>query len=254
MFKKEKIKFFCMGVIATLIFSSSTLVFANSIQKNISVFYDKIKIIIDGKQITPRDAKGNLVEPFVYNGTTYVPVRAISEALGNDVSWDNQLKAVVINTVEPFSLLKVQMDYQATLSSSDLAESFNKERKRLGSNFEAELMKFTSNNIEFSYWASAFLIEPEYLNGNPPLYDLFLKVTDNAIKLCQENPESEHYYLIYSLNVNAALYSQIYGNETYAIRYKKQAEEILKSNPILEGAWPAMAEEDEQLYKAIPTN
>jgi hypothetical protein len=44
----------------------------------------------------PRDANGASVEPFTVNGTTYLPVRAIAEALGMEVSWDNGAKTVYI--------------------------------------------------------------------------------------------------------------------------------------------------------------
>lgn len=47
-----------------------------------------IKIIVDGKKINPTDANGNSVEPMIYNGTTYLPVRAVANALGKSVYWD----------------------------------------------------------------------------------------------------------------------------------------------------------------------
>ncbi|MBQ9976669.1 MAG: hypothetical protein IJP16_09160 [Clostridia bacterium] len=47
--------------------------------------YNDIKICIDGNYITPKDAGGNVVEPFIINGTTYLPVRAVASALGKEV-------------------------------------------------------------------------------------------------------------------------------------------------------------------------
>lgn len=35
-------------------------------------------------------------EPFIYNGTTYLPVRAAGEALGENVHWDGSTKSVYI--------------------------------------------------------------------------------------------------------------------------------------------------------------
>ncbi|MDR1503418.1 MAG: copper amine oxidase N-terminal domain-containing protein, partial [Prevotella sp.] len=55
--------------------------------KAIPVTYRDIKIIIDGIEFTPKDANGKTVEPFIYNGTTFVPIRAISEAFGVEVGW-----------------------------------------------------------------------------------------------------------------------------------------------------------------------
>jgi hypothetical protein len=39
---------------------------------------------------------GASVEPFIINGTTYLPVRAVAEALGMEVRWDNTAKSVHI--------------------------------------------------------------------------------------------------------------------------------------------------------------
>ncbi len=63
-----------------------------------TLVYRGIKIILDGALITPRDASGNVVEPFIIDGTTYLPVRALSNALGFDVGWDNATSTVSISS------------------------------------------------------------------------------------------------------------------------------------------------------------
>ena len=47
-----------------------------------------VKIVVNGKKINPTDANGNKVEPIIYNGTTYLPVRAVANALDMPVYWD----------------------------------------------------------------------------------------------------------------------------------------------------------------------
>ena len=42
----------------------------------------------------PKDANGNTVEPFIIDGTTYLPVRAVSNALGLNVGWDDATSTV----------------------------------------------------------------------------------------------------------------------------------------------------------------
>ncbi len=69
---------------------------AKELSENVEVFYNNIKIFIDGAEIVPKDAVGNTVEPFVYNGTTYLPVRAIANAFGKDVEWDGATASVYI--------------------------------------------------------------------------------------------------------------------------------------------------------------
>ena len=45
-----------------------------------------LKFSIDGESWTPKDAKGNAMAPIIYNGSTYLPARAIGEALGASVA------------------------------------------------------------------------------------------------------------------------------------------------------------------------
>jgi hypothetical protein len=45
-----------------------------------------LKFSVDGESWTPKDAKGNTMTPIVYNGSTYLPARAIGEALGASVA------------------------------------------------------------------------------------------------------------------------------------------------------------------------
>lgn len=95
MLNKDNIKGFAIGFVASaLLLCSAT--FAENVQKTITAFYNNIKIVVNGETITPKDANGNVVEPFIVDGTTYLPVRAISEALGEEVDWDGATSTVYI--------------------------------------------------------------------------------------------------------------------------------------------------------------
>lgn len=62
--------------------------------------YSEIKIQLDGEELLPMDAAGNYVEPFIIDGTTYLPVRGIASALRLDVGWDGATKTVLLTTPE----------------------------------------------------------------------------------------------------------------------------------------------------------
>lgn len=69
---------------------------ANEVSKTITVQYSNIKLVVDGVPISPKSANGTAAEPFIYNGTTYLPVRAVGEAVGKQVTWDGQSKTVYL--------------------------------------------------------------------------------------------------------------------------------------------------------------
>lgn len=51
-------------------------------------------VVVDGVKQTFRDVNGNVVEPVLYNGTTYLPVRAIGEMMGKTVYWYQDEKRI----------------------------------------------------------------------------------------------------------------------------------------------------------------
>lgn len=95
---KKRIQGVVLGIIIGCVLSSG-IVFAENIQKSLNAIYMNIKLVIDGVEITPKDVNGNVVEPFIYNGTTYLPVRAIGEAFGKDVNWDGDTATVYVGKV-----------------------------------------------------------------------------------------------------------------------------------------------------------
>ncbi len=51
---------------------------------------------LTAKELVPKDADGNYVEPFIIDGTTYLPVGGISNVLGLDVDWDGASGTVIL--------------------------------------------------------------------------------------------------------------------------------------------------------------
>ena len=93
---KQRMQGMVIGFLVSVLFLSGITVWAATGTQNITVTYRDIKLFIDGTQITPRDANGNVVEPFIYNGTTYLPVRAVGEAFGKEVEWDGENATVYV--------------------------------------------------------------------------------------------------------------------------------------------------------------
>ncbi len=96
---KEKIKTIKTLVIGILI--GALLVptaFATVATVTKEIFYNDIKITLDGNALTPTDASGNYVEPFIMDGTTYLPVRGVANALGLGIEWDGTTNTVKLSS------------------------------------------------------------------------------------------------------------------------------------------------------------
>lgn len=83
-------------VLAVCLLLSVSVAAASAIKKNIVANYMDIKLVVNGITVTPKDANGTVVEPFIADGTTYLPVRALAEALGEEVEWDGVNKIVYV--------------------------------------------------------------------------------------------------------------------------------------------------------------
>lgn len=62
----------------------------------VNVFADNISVYVDNELVQLTDAAGANVYPFIQNGTTYVPLRGISETLDCDVVWDGNNNTILI--------------------------------------------------------------------------------------------------------------------------------------------------------------
>lgn len=64
---KKRLQGLIVGVLIGAMLTGG-VVFAKQISETIDAVYMNVKLVIDGEEITPKDAKGNVVEPFIYNG------------------------------------------------------------------------------------------------------------------------------------------------------------------------------------------
>ena len=84
--KKQELRGMLKGAVLTMLVMS--LVFTALAAGKMIEVTSGINLKINGQTFTPTDVNGNAVEVFAYNGTTYVPLRAISQAFGKNVGWD----------------------------------------------------------------------------------------------------------------------------------------------------------------------
>ncbi|MCF0150100.1 MAG: copper amine oxidase N-terminal domain-containing protein [Firmicutes bacterium] len=108
---KFHLRSFLAGVLLCAIVFAMTLSAAAS-QAGVSktLYYKDIKVSLDGSALTLTDSEGRPVEPFIIEGTTYLPVRAISQALGLTVDWDETTNTVLLTQpASPAPAVKVSL-------------------------------------------------------------------------------------------------------------------------------------------------
>lgn len=97
---RDKFKGFVMGATtAALIAALAGTALGAGKLTTINVVQGGIKLFVDGKLVKPTDADGKVVEPFIYDGTTYLPLRALSNALTNNqkpVKWDGDTSSIYV--------------------------------------------------------------------------------------------------------------------------------------------------------------
>lgn len=167
-----------LAVILMFALFLSTSYAANEYRKTIQVSYG-INVEFNGRPIDMTDADGYPVDAFVYQGTTYVPIRAVSETFGADVGYDAPTKTAIID----FS----------SAPSSDSGSITRQELRTLNAirimKEECETMsEANSFLLSFSRYAS----DPSYQNLFYSWYDTCLESVDllyQAIDILKSNSD-----------------------------------------------------------------
>lgn len=97
---KGQFKGFVVGLlIGAFVLSGIAVVATDGLRTLENVKVGGIRIVIDNKEFTCTDANGAVVEPMIYNGTTYIPVRAVSTAFGKAVYWDGEESTIYLGNM-----------------------------------------------------------------------------------------------------------------------------------------------------------
>ena len=91
--KKDCAKGFIAGVLLTILLSSTITILANT-GTMLEVFFNVNHVIVNGTPLNLSEAD----RPFISDGRTFLPVRAISEALGQPIDWDGNTGTVYIGS------------------------------------------------------------------------------------------------------------------------------------------------------------
>lgn len=153
---KERLKGIGIGVvISSMIFIGTNSIIAQSINKKITVAFNSINIMANGNKVN--------ADNILYNGTTYVPLRAVSEILGKKVSWNGNTNTASIsdkginNTDESISNVNhytnvrfgFSVDYPKSWGVRE--ESDNGDGKILYEDNGVEVLAYGTNMLESNF-------------------------------------------------------------------------------------------------------
>ncbi|MBQ3403896.1 MAG: hypothetical protein IJG63_00555, partial [Oscillospiraceae bacterium] len=108
--------FFCGVLCAVLVMMLAVPSFAASVTKAIEITTG-IAVYVNNEYVEPKDVNGNPVDVFVYKGTTYLPIRAVANALGLPVDYDAKTHTALIGESD-------KIDYSTELFSQLAGKDF----------------------------------------------------------------------------------------------------------------------------------
>ncbi|MDR6553720.1 NPCBM/NEW2 domain-containing protein [Paenibacillus qinlingensis] len=194
-----------------LLVGVSTVVAAQSNLEEIKGYLNSdIRFSLNAAPWTPKSADGQVLSPLIVNGSTYLPVRAVAEAVGLDVGWLEQqqtveLKTKAAATVDPSLPYKdatqnspdILADFDFTQKSSDpngpkinLNESFVGETIRVGTRTAVHGISsgvHSQNGAAPTEASVEFLLHGEYkkLTGFVGMHKRISKYQDGEVGILQ---------------------------------------------------------------------
>lgn len=95
---RTKIRWFFAGIITSLLLVALVATAYAAYHKTATLYYNDISVTLDGKKLALKDANGAAVDPFIVEGTTYLPIRAVANALNINVDWNGQTSTVILKS------------------------------------------------------------------------------------------------------------------------------------------------------------
>lgn len=168
---KDKVKGLIIGLTMGSMITGATVFASNSAK--IEVIYDNLKYMVDGIQKVPSTGQG-----FIYQGTTYVPLRFAAEATGKEITWDGKNKTIWIGQKE---------DSFSYLSDITYARMDGKSTNYLDMNQNYDRNKITIAGTQFQKGINTYLdafgqtLSVDYnLNGKYKKFTGFLGIDDTT--------------------------------------------------------------------------
>lgn len=151
---KGKITSFLAGALCVILLAGASVT-ALAADGSLTLNVNPIKVLVNGEVFEPKDASGNDVMVFTYNGTTYAPLRALAEAYSLEVGYDAERN---IATVSDPALKAPTVEAETV--SSDFASQWTVKEKPVTNYGDEKIFTATYSGTlsmsEFKKWWKSF--------------------------------------------------------------------------------------------------
>lgn len=158
------------GLLLTVLVLAMGVTAAATSRRTIEV-EDDVRLSINGASFIPRDADGKKVPVFIYNGTTYAPVRALGEAAGMEVAYDADTNTVRLKTGDYLAAQKSE-------SAQYITSAQAKEIALEDAGVKASRAVFLKVNLDWDDGRAEY--EVEFYSGNTE-YDYEIDAATGAV-------------------------------------------------------------------------
>lgn len=145
--RMQKAKYFLSGILCTLMLLALTEPALGALVGKTIQVYTGVNVYVDDVKIEPQDEHGNPVEVFSYNGTTYLPVRALSKAFGKPIQWEGKTLSVYVgkhSSDKPAVWLE-NLDYFDSDGYKHLEKTKREMKDNLGNTYEHSLYSYNDS-------------------------------------------------------------------------------------------------------------
>lgn len=155
---KNKLQGIAIGILIGVVFSLS-FVSASGTSTSIDVYFKNLRFLFDGVE------KKTEQSSFIYEGTTYVPIRFVSEALGLPVKYFGKTETIRIGQIydaPPAMTIDKDQKYEATITTtkgSFKVELFAKDAPKTVNNFVFLAKDGFYDNVLFHRIMQSFVIQ-----------------------------------------------------------------------------------------------
>jgi hypothetical protein len=205
-FKKSRLIFIAGGIILLV----SVPIFAQTFLQKIDVAINKVSLFVNNEQVG--------TDNFLYEGTTYVPLKLIAEMTGMKVKWDDENKRVDLTRNEDFSMKTTDKKYNIIstyprpftdgnyLKWNYLTIVFDSNTKKINDDNKVVLMDYKGNKIDVkckpgSTAKDNFLVIPEKELNLDTYYSLY--IPRNLIVMENGDLYGEEIFIYFKTATNA---------------------------------------------------